>query len=915
MLSKKILLLVVLMFSISQALMSQGFLKTQGKKIVDGNGNEVLLRGIGLGGWMLQEGYMMQTSGFANTQHALQNTIASLIGDQKMQEFYYEWRANHCTKADVDSLKSWGFNSIRLPMHYNLYTLPIEKEAVQGQNTWIEEGFRLTDSLLKWCSENQMYLILDLHAAPGGQGKDAAISDYDPSKPSLWESTYNKQKMMALWVKIADRYKDEPWLGAYDIINEPNWSFTTGGNQNGCSENSNAPLRLLLKDVTDAIRTVDTNHIVIIEGNCWGNNYNGIFPLWDDNMVLSFHKYWSGNDQGSISGIMQLRNQYNVPIWCGESGENSNVWFTEAIRLFESNNIGWAWWPLKKIGSVVDPLTIPVDAGYQTLINYWSNGGTKPSVDFAYNSLIQQAKNSNITNCIFNKDVPDAMIRQVNDSKAIPYTETHLPGVIHFTDFDLGRSGAAYLDLDSANYGPGTEWNNGWIYRNDAVDISKSVDNDVLANGYYVGWTQKGEWLQYTIEVDSTAVYNLKLHYSNSSGKTAGIRCKMDGSDITSRIELATTGGSGIWHNINIQDIALYKGSHKLRIYIQAAGADLSYAQFSLIKPIEQLVFKPVIAVTSVKKQQIELIVNKQLDATGLNMNDFDLKFNDQITGIKSLAFDANNLYQINFVPENDYAGNDIITITYKGTILHSTDGSVLPAFTDYPVINDLPEALPVPGKIEAEAFETNVGLKLESCSDIGGGQDIGFTNPGDYLLYRIYVKDSGNYDIVVREACLDNPGKIEIQQLSSEYLPLNSVTVDMPITGGWQTWQDIYSKMKMDNGPGFLKVRIIDNEFNLNWFKFTFIKPQDTTTGNDNAPIYMYPNPVHDKLNIVVPNSIGSFKTIKIHDANGRLVCSDQLQRYTEEYEQPVNELIQGFYIIEVEVEGKIWRAKMLKI
>ena len=915
MLCKKILLLVVLMFSISQALMSQGFLKTQGKKIVDGNGNEVLLRGIGLGGWMLQEGYMMQTSGFANTQHALQNTIASMIGDQKMQEFYSEWRANHCTKADVDSLKSWGFNSIRLPMHYNLYTLPIEKEAVQGQNTWIEEGFRLTDSLLKWCSENQMYLILDLHAAPGGQGKDAAISDYDPSKPSLWESTYNKQKMMALWVKIADRYKDEPWLGAYDIINEPNWSFTAGGNQNGCSENSNAPLRLLLKDVTDAIRTVDTNHIVIIEGNCWGNNYNGIFPLWDDNMVLSFHKYWSGNDQGSISGIMQLRNQYNVPIWCGESGENSNVWFTEAIRLFESNNIGWAWWPLKKIGSVVDPLTIPVHSGYQTLLNYWSNGGTKPSVDFAYNSLIQQAKNSNITNCIFNKDVPDAMIRQVNDSKAIPYTETHLPGVIHFTDFDLGRSGAAYLDLDSANYGPGTEWNNGWIYRNDAVDISKSVDNDVLANGYYVGWTQKGEWMQYTIEVDSTAVYNLKLHYSNSSGKTAGIRCKMDGSDITSRIELATTGGSGIWHNINIQDIALYKGSHKLRIYIQAAGADLSYAQFSLVKPIEQLVFKPVIAVTSVKKQQIELIVNKPLDATGLNMNDFDLKFNDQITGIKSLAFDANNLYQINFVPENDYAGNDIITITYKGTILHSTDGLVLPAFTDYPVINDLPEALPVPGKIEAEAFETNVGLKLESCSDIGGGQNVGFTNPGDYLLYRIYVKDSGNYDIVVREACLDNPGKIEIQQLSSEYLPLNSVTVDMPITGGWQTWQDVYSKMKMDNGPGFLKVRIIDNEFNLNWFKFTFIKPQDTTTGNDNAPIYMYPNPVHDKLNLVVPNSIGSFKTIKIHDANGRLISSDQLQRYTEEYEQPVNELIQGFYIIEVEVEGKIWRAKMLKI
>jgi endoglucanase len=378
---------------------------------------------------------------------------------------------------------------------------------------------------------------------------------------------------------------------------------------------------------------------------------------------------------------------------------------------------------------------------------------------------------------------------------------------------------------------------------------------------------------------------------------------------------LATTGGSGVWKNLNIQDIALYKGVNKLRFYTIAGGADLSYAQFSLSKPIEQLVFKPVIAVTSGKKQQIELIVNKPLNTTGLNISDFDLKINNQITSVKSVAFDTDNPRQINIAPDYIYTGNDIITITYKGSSLQSADGSALPAFSDYPVINDLPEALPVPGKIEAEAYETNVGLKLESCSDIGGGQNIGFTNPGDYLIYRIYVKDSGNYDVVVREACLDNPGKIEIQQLNSEYLPVNSVTVDMPVTGGWQTWQDVYSKIKMDNGPGFLKIRIIDNEFNLNWYKFSYIKPADTTSGNNDAPIYMYPNPVHDKLNLVVPNSIGSFKTIKIHDANGRLVSSDQLQRYTEEYEQPVNELTQGFYIIEVEVEGKIWRAKMLKI
>ena len=100
-------------------------------------------------------------------------------------------------------------------------------------------------------------------------------------------------------------------------------------------------------DITQAIRGVDKNHIIVIEGNGWGNNYKGILDagLWDNNIVLSFHKYWNNNDTKSIENILKYRDQYNIPVWLGETGENSNVWFTEAIHLFETNNIGWAWWP------------------------------------------------------------------------------------------------------------------------------------------------------------------------------------------------------------------------------------------------------------------------------------------------------------------------------------------------------------------------------------------------------------------------------------------------------------------------------------------------------------------------------------------------------------------------------------------
>ena len=110
-------------------------------------------------------------------------------------------------------------------MHYDLFTLPIQDEPVSGENTWIDLGFSMVDNLLDWCESNNMYLILDLHAAPGGQGFGSDINDYDPNLPSLWESEENKNKTIALWGKLAERYSDEPWIGGYDLLNETHWDL------------------------------------------------------------------------------------------------------------------------------------------------------------------------------------------------------------------------------------------------------------------------------------------------------------------------------------------------------------------------------------------------------------------------------------------------------------------------------------------------------------------------------------------------------------------------------------------------------------------------------------------------------------------------------------------------------------------
>lgn len=563
-------------------IVAQGFVHRDGQNIFDGNGKNLVFRGLGLGGWMVQEGYMIKTGEFAGPQFKIREKIVDVIGEQNTVEFYKNYKRNGITKADIDSLAAWGFNSVRLPMHYNLYTLPIEKEPVKGKNTWLEEGFKMTDELLEWCTENKIYLILDLHAAPGGQGKDANISDYDETKPSLWESEANQEKMIAFWKKIAERYKDNPWIGAYDIINEPNWNFSAT-NKNGCDEKLNAPLRELQVKVTQAIREVDKNHLIFIEGNCWGNNYSGIFPLWDDNTALSFHKYWNYNDVASINQFLEYRKQYNVPIWLGESGENSNAWFTDAIRLMETNNIGWAFWPMKKIDNIAGVTSVLQPKGYDKLLHYWEKGTNKLSKEEAKSILFQVAENYKMSKVEVKRDVIDAMFRQVYSTDTKPYKRHKILGKVFATEFDLGQINQAYFDKDAYNYwvssNERTQWNKGNKMRNDAVDIEEC--NDKVTNGYQVSHIEDGEWLQYTVEFENIKSVEVEIRYL--AGKTSGEIYLSDatGNVISSSVVIEGNNQTSIWKNASFGKIKLNKGKNKIRMHF-AKGGDfkVNYIEF-----------------------------------------------------------------------------------------------------------------------------------------------------------------------------------------------------------------------------------------------------------------------------------------------------------------------------------------------
>lgn len=566
---KKISILGIVLAS--QLYFSQGFLKVDGQKIVDEKGNYVVLKGLGLGGWMLQEGYMLKTASFAGPQYQIKAKIAELIGEDGMNEFYAAYLKNGVTKKDIDALAKMGFNSVRLPMHYNLYTLPIEKEPVKGKNTWLEQGFKMTDDLLKWCADNKMYLILDLHGAPGGQGNDVNISDNDKSKPNLWDSVDNQNKTIELWKKLAERYKDEPWIGGYDLINEPNINFT-GTNPNGTDEQSNAPLWKLQNDITKEIRKIDKKHIIFLEGNGWGNNYNGLTAIEDNNTALSFHKYWTNNDTAAIQGILDLRQKFNVPIWLGETGENSNVWFTELNQLLDKNNIGYAYWPMKKIDNIAGVTNVKITPEYQTLLNYWNKGGQKPSPEFAKKALMKIVDNYKLENTEVKKDVIDALFRQIHEDTTLPYEKMQVPGTIKATSYDLGRINKAYYDTDYQNLwvsdpNQRSEWNSGQKLRNDGVDIYQD------GNSYYVGKTQVGEWLQYTFDAKTSGSKQVALEYaSEKSGEVAITDAK---GKLLATFKLNPTGSFTAWKSSNTSKITLPKGQNTIRIQFKSDGINL----------------------------------------------------------------------------------------------------------------------------------------------------------------------------------------------------------------------------------------------------------------------------------------------------------------------------------------------------
>lgn len=555
---------------------AQGFLKANGRMIINENGEHVMLRGIGLGELTPQSNKILGVQ-IADNGQTLRQRIEDLIGSKRTEQFFNAWLANHTRKIDVNSTAVWGFNSVRLPL--SLTDILADDGNTPGHNHLLSENtFALIDNVLDWCSDNNQYLILGLNDESHPRLQDSTAGN---NADGLWSET-DKQKVIAFWKEIAARYASEPLVGAYDILGEPAGSRNDSLSGN-CAVSQNTSLRTLMMQITAAIRQVDQKHIIIISGNCGGNNYESILPLWDKNIVLSFHKDLSYNDDSSIANMLELSSYYHVPLWMRQPCENSNVWSRDAIRLLEKNSIGWSWCPLKKIGFNA-PLEVKLNKDLQKVFDYWNGQGKRPSEQEACRAFTQLAFDIKLENCTFHKDITDAMFRQVYSSEPRPFRNgsVHNQFTVNAVDYDLGGNGLAYYDIDHAHYVASTNeegfWNRGKAYRNDGVDIK--VCSSANSNEYYVSHFETGEWLRYTLYVQESGIYDLVLDVASDTNKGA---VEIVINDHVMRKSIPDTGGEESWKEVDIKRVELRAGENVIKIIAKTGGFNFRDMRFTRV--------------------------------------------------------------------------------------------------------------------------------------------------------------------------------------------------------------------------------------------------------------------------------------------------------------------------------------------
>jgi len=286
---------VVLVCALWASPLRAGYLHASGVATLDINNQPIILRGVNLGCWLWPEYYMMGSislpayanagtgsGGINNYYDGLVAAVQDLLGGDTnltAQVLDAYW-TNFISTPDIVYLHSQGFNSVRVP-----YTFEEFFQVTNWANNYpsngydINTGFKYLDNLVGWCSTNSIYVIPDMHCAPGGPNNWAVVN-YGGTPNTNTASVFTNAANLALaehiWSRIASHYATNQWIGGYDLLNEP-VNTAAGDRQVGSPYLSNTYSNLI-----HAIRLVDANHMLLCEGDVYASTLYDVNQGWTD---------------------------------------------------------------------------------------------------------------------------------------------------------------------------------------------------------------------------------------------------------------------------------------------------------------------------------------------------------------------------------------------------------------------------------------------------------------------------------------------------------------------------------------------------------------------------------------------------------------------------------------------------------
>ncbi len=370
-----------------------GFVHQSGTQLLDGAGRPLKLRGVNLGGYLSWEGWLWGEGFDYIGESAMMDNLASLVGQAQANRFRSEVYDNFISSADFRAMSEYGLNVARVPFDYRLL------EDDSHPFIYKQSGWAVLDRLVAEARRYNVYLVLDMHAAPCSQTY-SFISDY-VGPDFLWTDPECQDRMVAMWKAIAARYSNQNVIAGYDLLNE--------------TITSNAQLLGLYERVTAAIRSVDPNHLIIYEGNDMARDFSMFTAPLDSNEMLSFHDYPWMNLGQTLADRMPAYNaaaeELDAPMWAGEFGQSPYSDVQTYVNTFNNDPLiaGWADWTWKQAPGFPALQTIQESPDAQMLID-WMDNTSRPKPTLAQAEL---GMSDFINEIKFENTLPDLQMKEI----------------------------------------------------------------------------------------------------------------------------------------------------------------------------------------------------------------------------------------------------------------------------------------------------------------------------------------------------------------------------------------------------------------------------------------------------------------------------------------------------------------------